>query len=984
MNKIDQWEGQLENTKIEYDLEQLKKASDVSSDVHVITNLPETDFDKADKTDYIVAASCGVLTGLLDSFWVGEFSLATAQEWGRSKANSFVIKVAQMCGYGKGGLDGAIRFLEKKAPIPSDQLTPIWGGSLQHHFRDFVHHASIVGLVFSIMSQFTGLSYGVNSDGLFEIYEIPNKDLIGNSFEEKLFNGIVIWALHLVSDMAGSGNSAGKGMGIPGPMFSLAKELSALPKIRDIKLEYKDDEISLSVMLSKIFNGTAFKHSGHEDLTRFDLRTEMGIYAFGVKQSIPVVINQCMVRAFYFVKRLFIEISNKQIKGIKDIAKLEPSNFLPWNNKCIVRMLTISSGVFSTVDASNAAIKTFIKSPQNKAEFFAQFLLRTNFVGIGNFIVSIKNDIVSNLFGEGQEISAMDKKKANDDYITLENITIETAVEIDNTGIYDYAFYRMYNHVKETKEKFTAAQNVQVGVEQEIFRLEDDETKLFDRVASMSYYALMIETGELMMRLFTLYGVEYVAIPVDSKYSIPGDPKDSLYMPFYRIENGKKIAYLFSRSMMRRINWEEIRVKYSVDGIKVVALVELGEDSATRDVIVGEEVRRSHGFVQYMPLEELFTLISNDEYGVYMTYVKKYNEDIRRLIGYRTIVAPSDDSISALKVDVEKELRSADFDNQLSQDGVYSNQIKVIRSNYWEKGLYRAIFGKASFAESFISSEWYYKTHADFSVLEQTAIIAGYLKSVEQLLYAIVRLSEGTGKQIRKRGSEKVVYVDFTEENETFIDSTLGSIIGYVRYYSNLWDVNTFVKNYVTDRLNIYRDKYRNDHFHKDNVNNAAEIEEIRLNTIFMHYLLLGAMKIKESDQEKLGIVAVTETAERKKDISYAMFEEWLNRIVGGDVLLPKSAKIYFRIETWGGDKWKIEFTTISGFTEHGLPEDIKWPYIGDDLKCDEVIEKDEMEKKVISLIEEYLENGKYSGNLKAYAMISASWLGHPQILYKR
>lgn len=975
MNKIDQWEGQLENTKIEYDLGQLKKASDVSPDVLVITNLSETDFDKADKTDYIVAASCGVLTGLLDFFWVGEFSLATAQEWGRFKANSFVIRVAQMRGYGKGELDGAIRFLEKDAPISSDQLTPIWGGGLQHHFRDFVHHASIVGLVFSIMSQFTGLSYGTNIDGLFEIYEIPNKDLIGNSFEEKLFNGTVIWALHLVSDMAGSSNSAGKGTGIPGAMLSLAKELSALPKIRDIKIEYKDDEISLPVMLSKIFDGTAFKHSGHEDLTRFDLRTEMGIYAFGAKQSIPIVINQCMVRAFYFVKRLFIEISNKQIKGIKDIAKLEPSNFLPWNNKCIVRMLTISSGVLCTVDASDAAIRAFIKSPQNKAEFFTQFLLRTNFAGIGNFIVSIKNDIVANLFGERQEISAIDKK-ANDDYITFENITIEIAVEIDNTGIYDYAFYRMYNHVKKTKEDFTAAQNVQMGMEREILRLEGDETDLFEQVASMSCHALMIETEELMMRLFTLYGVEYVAMSGDSKYRI--------YMPFYRIENGRKIGYLFSRKLMKRIDWEAIKENYDVDGIKVVALVELGEDSDVRNTIMGEEIRRSHGFAQCIPLKELFSLISDDEYGVYMSYVKKYTKDIRRLIGYRTIVVPSDSSIRILKEDIENEFRTTDFNSLLVHDGVYDNQIKVIRDNFWERGLYQAILGECSFAESFISSEWYYKTHVDFSVLEQTAIIAGYLKSVEQLLYTIVRLSEGTGKQIKKKGSERALYIDFTEENESLVDSTLGSMIGYVRHYLDLWDVNTFVKNYVANKLNVYCEKYRNDYFHKDNVNSLEEIEEIRKNTIFLHYLLLGAMRIKDADKEKIGIVNVAEIVEKKKDISYEMLEEWLNRIIGGDVLLPKTSKIYFRIGGWGTDKWKIEFSTVSGFNEYGMPENMKWPYIGDELKWDRVLEREEMEKKVVSLIEEYLKNGKYSGNLKTYAMIFAGWPGHPQILYKQ
>ena len=223
MNRIEHWDGQLESTQIEYGQEQNNEAVDTESKVFVTTEIQDEDFEKADKTDYIVAASCGVLTGLIDSFWVGEFSLPSAQEWGRTKANSFVVKVAQMRGYEKSELEGAIRFLEKDAPIPSDKLTATWGGGLQHHFRDFAHHASVVGLVFSIMTQFTGLSYGTNTEGLFEIHELPNRELIGKTFEEKLFNGTVIWAIHLVSDLAGSSGSAGKGTGIPGPLLSLAK-----------------------------------------------------------------------------------------------------------------------------------------------------------------------------------------------------------------------------------------------------------------------------------------------------------------------------------------------------------------------------------------------------------------------------------------------------------------------------------------------------------------------------------------------------------------------------------------------------------------------------------------------------------------------------------------------------------------------------------------------------------------------------------------
>ena len=141
------------------------------------------------------------------------------------------------------------------------------------------------------------------------------------------------------------------------------------------------------------------------------------------------------------------------------------------------------------------------------------------------------------------------------------------------------------------------------------------------------------------------------------------------------------------------------------------------------------------------------------------------------------------------------------------------------------------------------------------------------------------------------------------------IDSTLGSIIGYVRHYSDLWDVNTYVKNYVADKLNIYREKYRNDHFLKDNVNSTEEIEEIRTSTILIHYLLLGAMQISDPDKERIGIVIKQNEEKNKQDISYSMLEKWLSRIIGGDVLLPKSSKLYFKIGDGGTEWWKFEFS---------------------------------------------------------------------------
>lgn len=952
MEKLNSWDGQVENTEIEYEI--VEDASELS-----IIKTPDAislyEYNKADKMDYVLAASCGVLTGLLDSFWVGEFSLENAQNWVRRKVNSFVIRVAQLRGYEKNGLDGAIRFLEKDAPMASDKLTNVWGGGLQHHFRDFAHHASIVGLVFSLLSQFTGMSYGTNTDGMFEIFELPDKSLIGKNLEEKLFNGIVLWMLHLVSDMAGSSSSAGKGTGIPGPMLSMAKELSVLPEIQNIHVNYKENHLTLSTMLAKIFNGSVFEETG----IRFDLRTEIGVYAYSVKQSIPVVLNQCVTRAFYFVRRLCLEINQKNIQSITDTNLLNTDHFLPYNNKCIRRMATISSGVFCVVDVSDATIRALISGYDSKGAFAVKLLLRTNFVGIGNFVISLRNDISANIFSNTNDVVTIEKKVA-EQALATDNITIDVCVHVDNTGIYEYAFYRMFESVKKIKEEFSLAMQVDQGMQEAILQLEDNETRLFDVVAKASYHSLIVETEDLIMRLFAFYGIQYVSFEDDSKYR--------WHAPFYRIESNKKIAYVFTRTITENIPWKDIRENLNVDGIKQVALVELGEDSETRNIILREQARKTGGFIDQLTLEDLFSLISDSEYEMYKSYVVRYNDDIKKLIGYRTIVVPSESSLTKMKQKIKLELKNFHFDELLEKEGIYKEQVCIINGKFWDRELYKAMLGSRSFAESFISSEWYYQTHTASTALEQTAIIAGYLKSIEQLLYSIIELSKNSGKTIKRKNGSRFDYIEYKDENLEFTDLTLGSIAGYARHYSELWDVNNFVKNYVADKLNLYHKKYRNDHFHKDNVNSIEEIEEIRFNTYLMHFLLLGAMKIDDSQKQELGILQKNDSLDKKCRLQYENLEKWLNRILGGDVLLPIESHVYFEVSVWGREQWKLEFTTITGFSDRNYPENMKWPYIGDDLKWERINDEEnkyEVENQVITMVERCLEEGKYANNCK-------------------
>ena len=148
--------------------------------------------------DYSIAAASGLLCSLIDIFWVGKFNLAEAEHRGKEKAIQFVLGIAQSKGYKGETLAGAIRFLEKAFPIPADLLTSEFGGGLQHHLRDFGHHPTLLGLFFSLLIQFTGLGFGTDTEGSFIVRKLPDQAAIGKTIHEKIFNGIITWAFHLI------------------------------------------------------------------------------------------------------------------------------------------------------------------------------------------------------------------------------------------------------------------------------------------------------------------------------------------------------------------------------------------------------------------------------------------------------------------------------------------------------------------------------------------------------------------------------------------------------------------------------------------------------------------------------------------------------------------------------------------------------------------------------------------------------------------
>ena len=120
-----------------------------------------------DKWDYVIAASCGVLAGLVDAFFVGvpgkDSILGRVADQG---ADRLVERFASVWGWkgSSGSSDSttsAIRFLEKEFSVNYDHKNSVdvngklAVGPKDHHLKSLAHSPSPVGLFFSVLDQIT-------------------------------------------------------------------------------------------------------------------------------------------------------------------------------------------------------------------------------------------------------------------------------------------------------------------------------------------------------------------------------------------------------------------------------------------------------------------------------------------------------------------------------------------------------------------------------------------------------------------------------------------------------------------------------------------------------------------------------------------------------------------------------------------------------------------------------------------------------------
>lgn len=303
---------------------------------------------KCDKYDYFLASFSGIISGFVDVFFVGsaisdskgKLSEFTDQQAEKVivKFSDFIIqndkknntKIGMSFDKAESSLQNRVQYLEKRFKVPYDaryvkdlsNSKNLKMNTNNHHSVSLGHSPDLMGLLFSLLDQFTnkGTYYSNGSFVRSTLSSGKSYHMEGNNIIEKLFFGVTQWFGHCMSDLIGSNSSVGhgnRGTGLPIPFTQMFQGAN--------NIHFKGDDIS-KIARETFENGYDVRH--------------------GSATTIPVILNELIVRFLWAIKQYYVHKKNmKEILFSKDSPELR-------------RMVVTSYGCLCIVDGTDGLLRS--------------------------------------------------------------------------------------------------------------------------------------------------------------------------------------------------------------------------------------------------------------------------------------------------------------------------------------------------------------------------------------------------------------------------------------------------------------------------------------------------------------------------------------------------------------------------------------------------------------------------------------------------
>lgn len=289
---------------------------------------------------------------------------------------------------------------------------------------------------------------------------------------------------------------------------------------------------------------------------------------------------------------------------------------------------------------------------------------------------------------------------------------------------------------------------------------------------------------------------------------------------------------------------------YIVDRLMLVCIAE--PDKNIYEALIekeNESYRKAGIAITYVTIKEFWTShFGPDEYTTLLQSINEFTEKAQALIGFNTVITPTEEALDKFRKSTGDMLQAFNYTSVLPTNIAVGNISDAI-AYYIKNNRWKIMLTKKNFATSFISSEWYYKMYQLTNNLDLTAIVAGYIKSVEQLLFAIFASRQIPVKDIHKN------MVQFSGESVQTMSITLGSLESALSHKQWMIASNIDHDAYacISTLVKEWNDKYRKKLFHRENLTSLAVVDEVRNQAILLYAVLLGSIYLQRSHLSDLG-----------------------------------------------------------------------------------------------------------------------------------
>lgn len=554
---------------------------------------------------------------------------------------------------------------------------------------------------------------------------------------------------------------------------------------------------------------------------------------------------------------------------------------------------------------------------------------------------------------------------------------------MDNRNLYKHTFYELKNWLNKSGDGLINFYPDFAKQQGKIFDLGGNNFYIYSSIVKKNESKIIKSIEDLFVDMCKQNNINFEKYPSTEYFrNENGDLKqrkgnDQLIIT----EKGSKVKHVFihDANSVNNIVKYFLSTEHSYDALKIVIL---GNPEKS---FYDTTIREPNSFYQkrmikvtIVTLKELFdALFGKEEFLIFMEYVTEFHQFAKETIGFNAITTPTNKAIEKFKKKVAKNL--VEFPYKDSSPDIYDSNFKILFSNYIERGLWKAMVGTSNFANSFIASEWNFEVYKMTENLDLTGMVAGYLKSIEQLLFEVIYTFRDQGVKIRSKNGK---IIDLSSKNKNTVDTTLGSLEAAVNHNENILEVNHYVKRHIVNTIRNWREEQRNGFFHKDNLHSIEKVEKIRKEAIYLYFLILGGFKIQDGKFLEIGIL---NEEKRFNDFQYNKFIEWFDVYLS--YITPEDASrldivLYHHLE----NRWEIQLSGISDYSLNNnspspIEEEIKFSsgtnYYSWDKNANNGIVKLE------EALQRYLKDGLFSKKLKQFELVTITKPYETRIIYR-